>query len=104
QRDELLHNRTQLFRLGHRGFHPVVLQQGRGHVVQHGTPVLGRPAELAILCSVPHQPSSGSISPLEVAGGMPGLVTTMSPSVSSKAIPKFSPSRRNSSAISESAF
>src|ERR1700709_2439500 len=54
ERDQLLHHRTQLLRLGQRGGDLFVLQQRDRHVAEHGKPMASRDAELAAAHTVTH--------------------------------------------------
>jgi len=54
QGDELLDHRAELLGLGLGGLDPVVSQQRRRHVVEHGSTMFGRPTELPVLGAVSH--------------------------------------------------
>src|SRR5689334_10076982 len=104
QRDELLREGSKLLGLGLGGDDPAVLEQARRHVVQQRAPMTRRAAELATLGAVAHYWTSPAAAGGCAIGGVPGRSTRSSPSVSSNAMPKLSPSRCSSSAISLSAF
>src|SRR6185436_12855594 len=103
ERDEALRERAQLLGLRFGGLDPAVLKQARGHVVQRRLLVARRARELAAFGAVTHYSSSPTVS--WACGATPSSRIRTSPlGVSSSCIPKFSPSRRSSSAISPSAF
>src|SRR5687767_14239815 len=103
ERNELLGVGPELLGLGFRGHHPAMGEETRDHVPEHGASVRGRAGELPSLGAVPHYwPSlaAAGCGP----GGVPARTTRTSPSASSNAIPKLSPSRWRRSEISVSAF
>src|SRR5947208_15928303 len=102
QRDEPLGIGPELLRLGLGGHDPVVPEQARRHVRQHRLLVTRGARELASLGAVAHYSTSPSVA--RACGAAPGSTTFRASSVSSNFIPKLSPSRRSSSAISPSAF
>src|SRR2546422_1067381 len=102
QRDEPLGIGPELFRLRLGGHDPVVTEEARGEVRQQRLFVARRPRELASLGAVPHYSTSPSVA--RACGAAPGSTPFRASSVSSNFIPKLSPSRRSSSAISPSAF
>src|SRR5205823_2172220 len=102
QRDEPLGVGSQLLRLGLGGHDLVVTEEARRQVGQQRLLVARRARQLASLGAVTHY--SGSPSLACACGAAPGSTTFSSSAVSSNFIPKLSPSRRSSSAISPSAF
>src|SRR4029077_6131390 len=54
-RDRLFHDRTQILGLGQRGDDLLVLDQGGGHVGEHGTAMLGRAVEFPMDLAVTHR-------------------------------------------------
>src|SRR6266700_3912404 len=102
QGDEALGVGPELFRLRLGGDDPVVAEQARGEVRQQRLLVARRARELASLGAMAHYFASPSLTC--ACGAAPASTTFSSSSVSSNFIPKLSPSRRNSSAISPSAF
>src|SRR5690242_21052820 len=104
QGNELLGKRPQLLGLGLGGDHSPVLEETGRHVIQHGALVTRGTGELAAFGAVSHYNPSPPAVVGCTTGGTPGRVTRSSPSVSSNAMPKLSPSRCSSSAISLSAF
>src|SRR2546425_9519156 len=102
QGDEPLGVGPELFRLGLGRHDPVVAEQARREVRQKGLLVARGARELASLGAVPHYSTSPSLAC--AWGAAPASTTFSSSSVSSNFIPKLSPSRRSSSAISPSAF
>src|SRR6476659_3258320 len=104
QGDQLFRERAQLLGLGFGGNHPAMGEQTGCHVVQHRPFVARGARELAALSAMTHYRPSPA--PIEgwTTGATPGRTIRSSPSVSSKPIPKFSPSRCSSSAISLKAF
>src|SRR3989440_5639260 len=102
QRDEPLGIGPELFRLGLGRHDPVVAEQARREVRQQGLLVARGARELASLGAVPHYSTSPSLAC--AWGAAPASTTFSSSSVSSNFMPKLSPSRRSSSAISPSAF
>src|SRR2546428_2075026 len=102
QRDEPLGVGPELFRLRLGGHDPVVAEEARGEVRQQRLLVTRGARQLASLGAVAHYSASPSLAC--ACRAAPGSTTFSSSSVSSNFIPKLSPSRRNSSAISPSAF
>src|SRR5437588_6443054 len=102
QRDEPLGIGPELFRLRLGGHDPVVLEQARGQVREQRLFVTRGARELASLGAMAHYSASPSLAC--ACGAAPASTTFSSSSVSSNFMPKLSPSRRNSSAISPSAF
>src|SRR5438309_979234 len=102
QGDEALGVGPELFRLRLGGDDPVVAEQARGEVRQQRLLVARRARQLASLGAMAHYSASPSLTC--ACGAAPASTTFSSSSVSSNFIPKLSPSRRNGSAISPSAF
>src|SRR4029077_17772735 len=102
QRDEALRVRAQLLRLRLRG-HDLVVAKETGREIGEQRLLVARGAgELPTFGPMPHYSPFPSLTC--ACGGIPGSSTFHSSPVSSNFIPKLSPSRRSSSAISPSAF
>src|SRR5262249_29477460 len=106
-RDQLLHERTQLLRLGFRRLDRALLDQRGGQVTQEREPLLAGAAQSAPSFAVTHRSysswSSVALPAARLADVPPSVVRTPSP-FSSQRIPKFKPSRSRRSAISCSVF
>src|SRR5262245_3810305 len=103
-RDQLLDERTQLFRLGFGRLDRAMLDERRREIAHERELLLGGPAKLPPRFAMPHVPYSSMSSGAAAAarlGGVPQSSTRTLPSPpSSKLIPKFHPSRSSRSAIS----
>src|SRR5438034_1436893 len=102
QRDEALGVRPELFRLRLRRDDAVVAEQAGREIGEERLLVTRRARQLPALGAVPHYSPSPSVTC--ACGAVPGSRTRNSPSTSSTPIPKFSPSRPSSPAISPRAF